>query len=1059
MAHIPEFGAVVRSPAAKGRLYNAGLAVLTKDPESPALPDYVTTAASPTGRVKLEVEWYHSSYEAYGKKANGDIFDSWTNARTDFGAVGDGIVDDTAALQAALDSTGDTSEAVLYLPPGTYRVTNLTWLGGGSNSNPIGGRMVGDSPWNTTIVYDGETGGNLITHDNWYGGFERITFDANGKAARLIETPAVFRTNGHYRDCVFRGASLAGIEFGLEANGIAEQQIARCWFIDCATGIRTDSANALDVFVWDSIFLNCGTSLDGASGNYSAFQNLFVGSKVRDAYATSNYFTFQDNVSVGSTQFVRIDNLASPTLQRNRIFFPTSASAVETRSAPTTVSIDNEYWLGGDSIGIDHTFGPGAVLSVGDLSDVAEPHRAQPAYEPITRSEATFGQAQYPTDDTDPVARIRLPALPEWNTNVVSDFLRTPHAAVLQEAIDAAHAGGSHRPVVHVGRGKRGLFGATITMPAGGTVQLVGDGMQHAATSAYQYTRARNGHNDDRPFVRIVGPSKCGVHFLSFHSNAAYGTGFQIEYDGNPSEVAARTARPARTVIDHALLIGTWRTAIRVDGCEAHHIVGRDIGISGSDIGYWITGPGSLGANKGTLEIVSAGNSSMNEMVRMEAGARTLLGASWYEGQAPLRNVFREACEFTYMGGRTNFRANPGECGWHIEANDARVNLINQDFAPYPGENRLAPQLGFITAANDLAPYVWVTGASEVSVIGGRHASGDPITPRYLNAGIGSGADVFKNRDPFAAERPYGLADDASAYALRVASAIRQARSRAPFEVLDDGREHDVMLDRVSAADCGAGIVVAPLAAEPYSFAPPRQLDARIIVGGPFGYEDDGKATPYGRGHNGLARPTYEVGEKVPLLARMDERFETAMSVEFFHEPVDGGARITLGTPPRAYFWDDRIHTGNAQDGYRPVNNNHHFGTVAFWADFDLAGLAPGRHRVGVRATGADGTVTEDTREIWIVAALPVCTVTIQSPAPGATSASRDVQFTVTPEAGLELADLRILHGRRSTIRPVARGQTTYNFDADSGVDADLRVIVWDEFGIPHEARQRFVAA
>ena len=206
-------------------------------------------------------------------------------------------------------------------------------------------------------------------------------------------------------------------------------------------------------------------------------------------------------------------------------------------------------------------------------------------------------------------------------------------------------------------------------------------------------------------------------------------------------------------------------------------------------------------------------------------------------------------------------------------------------------------------------------------------------------------------------------------------------------------------------------------------------------------------------------RPTYEVGETVPLLARVDERFEAAMSVEFFHEPVDGGARITLGTPPRAYFWDDRIHTGNAQDGYRPVNNNHHFGTVAFWADFDLAGLAPGRHRVGVRATGADGTVTEDTREIWIVAALPVCTVTIQSPAPGATSASRDVQFTVTPEAGLELTDLRILHGRRATIRPVARGQTTYNFDADFGVDADLRVIVWDEFGIPHEARQRFVAA
>ena len=36
----------------------------------------------------------------------------------DFGAVGDGIVDDTVAIQTALDSN---SYAYVYLPPGTYR--------------------------------------------------------------------------------------------------------------------------------------------------------------------------------------------------------------------------------------------------------------------------------------------------------------------------------------------------------------------------------------------------------------------------------------------------------------------------------------------------------------------------------------------------------------------------------------------------------------------------------------------------------------------------------------------------------------------------------------------------------------------------------------------------------------------------------------------------------------------------------------------------------------------------------------------------------------------------
>lgn len=48
------------------------------------------------------------------------------NAKTDFGAAGDGTTDDTAALQAALDSG-----ALVYLPPGTYKVTgDLTLLSG-----------------------------------------------------------------------------------------------------------------------------------------------------------------------------------------------------------------------------------------------------------------------------------------------------------------------------------------------------------------------------------------------------------------------------------------------------------------------------------------------------------------------------------------------------------------------------------------------------------------------------------------------------------------------------------------------------------------------------------------------------------------------------------------------------------------------------------------------------------------------------------------------------------------------------------------------------------------
>jgi len=50
----------------------------------------------------------------------------------DFGAKGDGVADDTAAIQAALDhergSQGEKKPAIVYLPPGTYKVTDTLIL-------------------------------------------------------------------------------------------------------------------------------------------------------------------------------------------------------------------------------------------------------------------------------------------------------------------------------------------------------------------------------------------------------------------------------------------------------------------------------------------------------------------------------------------------------------------------------------------------------------------------------------------------------------------------------------------------------------------------------------------------------------------------------------------------------------------------------------------------------------------------------------------------------------------------------------------------------------------
>ena len=50
-------------------------------------------------------------------------FANWADLKRDYGAIGDGKADDTAALQKALDDLkADKKSHCLYLPAGTYRI-------------------------------------------------------------------------------------------------------------------------------------------------------------------------------------------------------------------------------------------------------------------------------------------------------------------------------------------------------------------------------------------------------------------------------------------------------------------------------------------------------------------------------------------------------------------------------------------------------------------------------------------------------------------------------------------------------------------------------------------------------------------------------------------------------------------------------------------------------------------------------------------------------------------------------------------------------------------------
>ena len=104
-------------------------------------------------------------------------FPSWTNVRTAYGAAGDGVQDDTAAIQRALDALAASGRSpVLFFPAGAYRITRtVTWRSGLDVS------IVGADPETTSIVWDGRAGGTMLDVNGLaYSRVERLTFDGGG---------------------------------------------------------------------------------------------------------------------------------------------------------------------------------------------------------------------------------------------------------------------------------------------------------------------------------------------------------------------------------------------------------------------------------------------------------------------------------------------------------------------------------------------------------------------------------------------------------------------------------------------------------------------------------------------------------------------------------------------------------------------------------------------------------------------------------------------------------------------------------------------------------------
>lgn len=314
-----------------------------------------------TGHAQT-VTYYNTGEEFHGP------FPGWKNVKTDYGAVGDGATNDTAAIQKALDDlkTVQTNRwCVLYFPAGTYRIDETLTTSRKAHNDYLGANLVGEDPQKTILRWDGPPGKPMLRYDAWYCKVSRLTFDGRGKASGGLVRAGGFSTYCELSDLVFK--DIGGIALNLgnaEREGQAEHAILRCKFLRCSEGISTINWNTLDIYIWYCLFEDCGKGIYNRMGGYQAYENVFLRSKEMDLGSMNGMcFAVVNNTSVGSKTFLK-GSASNGYLRGNRVFHTTDDTAVD--MSAELVLLDNTFVSRPGVVGAVINLPATSTLSVGN---------------------------------------------------------------------------------------------------------------------------------------------------------------------------------------------------------------------------------------------------------------------------------------------------------------------------------------------------------------------------------------------------------------------------------------------------------------------------------------------------------------------------------------------------------------------------------------------------------------------------------------------------------------------------------------------------------------------
>lgn len=552
-------------------------------------------------------------------------FPSWADVKRDFGAVGDGKADDTAALQKALDTFMQKSY-VLYLPAGTYRITN-----GLTMTSHMFASLVGEDPAKTIVKWDGGNEGiMLLCNGVRYSKIGRITWDGNKKPVTAVwhrwdgHTPNA-ATGLEHADEVFKDVAF-GIRAGTPHFMDAECPVIRCVFERCSSaGVSIESFNALDWWVWHSRFTDCKVGVENfaegqyGGGNFHVYESVFRNSSDSDIkIGHTSYFGIRRNVSVGSKRFFVAGRPAfgagtwAPedtwgaqiSLQGNTILDSQDPTPIRIGSSSSLFLLDNVILSrAGVNAPVAVSDAPGmpSIVAVGNTVTVTN------AY--VTTGKITDIDTKVVSAKSISEPKPQLPAAPARAKRRVFEVPANATGDVVQATINEAAKLAGKKPIVHLPSGTYNLP-STLVIPANTDLQLVGDGqstvLQHSGSNS--------------PALRILGPTHASLSDFVVYEYGAMTPAIRIEGVDQPDGLIFCDQVWASGNAYGLLVRDLTHTRVEMRGTQPG---------GGNDTYATINVDNSLVALFGAA---TSGNSCTYSV---RNGGKLLVRDTWFEGGAP----------------------------------------------------------------------------------------------------------------------------------------------------------------------------------------------------------------------------------------------------------------------------------------------------------------------------------------------------------------------------------------------------------------------------------------